>query len=84
MLYTEDIRNETVDTHYLIVPFKPLDLDLGKQKRTTNPKLLDNDNMSLEALSSTLATPSTSKSFNLKATTLAWQPSKTDLSKAPS
>ena len=51
--HTKKKRNEIVDIYYLMAPFKPTDLDTGlpaKRKRTTNPKLLDNDNMSLDAI----------------------------------
>jgi hypothetical protein len=67
--------------------FKPTDIDAdlpAKRKWMTNPKLLDNDNVSLDAikrrklesLSSTLPTASTS---NLE-TTLSAQPSRTSSS----
>ena len=60
-----------------MAPFKPTNLDTtdlpAKKKRSTNPKLLDNDNMSLDAInrrkleSSTLSAASTS---NLKTTSV--------------
>ena len=57
-----------------MAPFKHIDLDTGhpKRKRTTNPKLLDDNNMSLEAIkrrkleSSTVPAASTSKSSSAK------------------
>jgi hypothetical protein len=42
-----------MDIYYLMAPFKPADLDSSlsaKRKRTINPKLLDDNNMSLDAI----------------------------------